>query len=90
MFLTIFRIEIDELRKNNLVTEKRTLEITLNNIQFENKNTVKREQFSNLSSECDTITVVIKTNLNSISQKLNECLNDLEIINVQATTTNQG
>jgi len=59
--------------------------MTLNNIQFENKNNVKKEQFLNLSSECDTMTMVTKTNLNNISQKLNECLNDLEMVNVQAT-----
>lgn len=63
--------------------------MTLNNIQFENKNTVKKEQFLNLSSECDTMTALTKTNLNNVAQKLKECLNDLEMVNVKAIA-NEG
>lgn len=82
----MFRIEVDELRKNDLASEKLNLEMALNNIQFENKNTVKKEQFLNLFSECKTLTTLIKTNLNNVVQNLKEGLNELEIINVQATT----
>lgn len=88
-FLTLCRIEVDELRKNSLAAEKLNLEMALNSIQFENKNTVKKEHFLNLSSECDTMTALTKTNLNNVAQKLKECLNDLEIVNVQ-TTAVQG
>lgn len=79
------RIEVDELRKNDLTTEKLNLEMELKNIQFENKSTVKKEQFLNLSSECNTMTSFTKTNLNNVAQKLKECLNDLEVVNIQAT-----
>lgn len=81
----MFRIEVDELRKNDLATEKLNLEMALNNIQFENKNTVKKEQFLNLSSECNTMTTLTKTNLNIVAQNLKECLNELEMINVQSS-----
>jgi len=87
---TLFKkIEVDELRKNELATEKLNLEMALNNIKFENKNTVKKENLLNLSSEYDTITELTKTNLNNVAQKLKECLGDLEMINVQ-TTADQG
>lgn len=82
----LVRIEVDEVRKNDLATEKLNLEMALNNVQFENKNTVKKEQFLNLSNECNTLTTLIKSNLNNIAQNLKECLNELEIINVRATT----
>jgi len=80
---------VDELRKNDLTAEKLNLEMALNNIQFENKNTIKKEKFMNLSNECNTMTAFTKTNLNNVALKLKECLNDLEIVNVQVTT-NQG
>lgn len=79
------RIEVDELRINDLTSEKLNLEMALNNIQFENKNTVKKEILTNLSSECNTMTAFTKTNLNNVALKLKECLNDLEIVNIQAT-----
>lgn len=60
--------------------------MALNNIQFENKNSVKREQFLNLSTECNSITTLTKTNLNNVAQKLKDCLNDLETVNVPAIT----
>jgi len=63
--------------------------MALNNIQFENKCNMKKEQFLNLCSECDTITMVTKTNLNDISQKLNECLNDIEMVNVQISNNKE-
>lgn len=85
----MYRIEVDELRKNDLTAEKLNLEMALNNIQFENKNTIKKEKFMNLSNECNTMTAFTKTNLNNVALKLKECLNDLEIVNVQVTT-NQG
>lgn len=85
----MYRIEVDELRQKDLIAENLNLEMTLNNIQFENKNTVKKKQFVNLSSECDTMTALTKTNLNNVAQKLKECLNDLEIVNVQGIT-NEG
>lgn len=84
------RIEVDELRKNDLAAEKLNLEMALNNIQFENKNTVKKEQFLNLSSECDTITAITKTNLNTVAQKLKECLSGLEMITNIQVTIDQG
>lgn len=77
---------MDELRKNDLAAEKLNLEMALNNFKFENKNTVKKEQFLNLSSECNSMTTLTKNNLNSVAQNLKECLNELEMINVQATT----
>ncbi|KAF0758730.1 golgin-84 [Aphis craccivora] len=83
------RIEVDELRLNDLTSEKLNLEMALNNIQFENKNTVKKEILINLSDECNSMTTFTKTNLNNVALKLKECLNDLEIVNIQATT-NQG
>ncbi|XP_060868964.1 golgin-84 [Metopolophium dirhodum] len=79
------RIEVDELKINDLTSEKLNLEMALNNIQFENKNTVKKEILTNLSSECNTMTAFTKTNLNNVALKLKECLNDLEIVNIQAT-----
>jgi len=79
------RIEVDELRINDLTSEKLNLEMAFNNIQFENKNTVKKEILTNLFSECNTMTAFTKTNLNSVALKLKECLNDLEIVNIQAT-----
>ncbi|KAL4121356.1 hypothetical protein QTP88_013885 [Uroleucon formosanum] len=79
------RIEVDELRINDLTSEKLNLEMALNNIRFENKNTVKKEILTNLSSECNTMTAFTKTNLNNVALKLKECLNDLEIVNIQAT-----
>lgn len=82
----MFRIEVDELRKNDLAAEKLNLEMALNNIQFENKNTVKKEQFLNLSNECNTMTTLTKTNLNNVALNLKECLNELEVIYVRATT----
>jgi hypothetical protein len=85
-FLPLFRIEVDELKKTDLAAEKLNLEMALNNIQFENKNSVKREQFLNLSTECNTITSLTKTNLNNIVQKLKDCLNELETVNVSAIT----
>lgn len=78
------RIEVDELRRNELAAEKLNLEMAFNNIQFENKNSVKKEQFLNLSSECDTMAALTKTNLNNVAQKLKDCLNDLEIVNLHA------
>lgn len=60
--------------------------MALNTTQFENKNAVKKEQFLSLSSECDTITGLTKTNLNNVALKLKECLNNLQTINIQATT----
>lgn len=86
----LFRIEVDELRKNDLATEKLNLEMAFNNIQFENKNTVKKEQFINLSRECDTITVLTKTNLNNVAQKLKECLDGLEMVTNIQVTADQG
>ncbi|XP_025405487.1 golgin-84 [Sipha flava] len=80
------KIEVDELKKTDLAAEKLNLEMALNNIQFENKNSVKREQFLNLSTECNTITSLTKTNLNNIVQKLKDCLNELETVNVSAIT----
>lgn len=80
---------MDELKKTDLAAEKLNLEIALNNIQFENKNSVKRDQFLNLSTECNTITSLTKTNLNNIAQKLKDCLNDLETVNV-SVITDQG
>lgn len=77
------RIEVDELNKKNLTAEKLNLEMKLNNIQVENKNSVKKEQFLHLTRECDTMTLHTKTELNIVAQKLKECLNDLEIINLQ-------
>lgn len=85
----MYRIEVDELRQNDIAAENLNLEVTLNNIQFENKNTVKKEQFLNLSSECDKMTTLTKTNLNNVAQKLKECLNDLEMVNVKAIA-NEG
>lgn len=79
------RIEVDELRINDLTSEKLNLEMAFNNIQFENKNTVKKEILTNLFSECNTMTAFTKTNLNNVALKLKECLNDLEIVNKQAT-----
>lgn len=76
------RIEIDELKKTDLTAEKLNLEMALNNIQLENKNSVKREQFLDLSTECNTITSLTKTNLNNVAQKLKDCLNDLETVNI--------
>jgi len=76
---------VDELRINDLTSEKLNLEMALNNIQFENKNSVKKEIFTNLASECNTMTAFTKTNLNNVALKLKECLNDLEIVNIQAT-----
>lgn len=81
----MYRIEVDELKKNNLIAEKMNLEMALNNIQLENKNTVKKEQFVNLTNECDTMTMLTKKDLNNVAQKLKDCLNDLEIINNQVT-----
>lgn len=78
------RIEVDELRRNELAAEKLNLEMAFNNIQFENKNSVKKEQFLNLSSECDTMAALTKTNLNNVAQKLKDCLNDLDIVNLHA------
>lgn len=80
----MYRIEVNELRINDLAADKLNLEMALNNIQFENKNSVKKDQFLNLSSECDTLTTLTKSNLNSVVKNLNECLKDLEIINVPA------
>jgi len=77
---------LDELRLNELTSEKLNLEMALNNIQFENKNTVKKEILINLSDECNSMTTFTKTNLNNVALKLKECLNDLEIVNIQATT----
>lgn len=78
------RIEVDELRKNDTkTTDKLNLEMALNNIQFE---TVKKEQLLTLSKECDKMVGLTKTNLNNVAQKLKECLNDLDIVNVQATS----
>lgn len=85
----LYRVEVDELRINDLAAEKLNLEMALNNIQFENKNSVKKDQFLNLSSECDTLTTLTKSNLNSVVKNLNECLKDLEIINVP-TAVDQG
>lgn len=83
------RIEVYELRQNDLTAEKLNIEMTLNSIQFVSKNTVKKEQFVNLSSECDTIIELTKTDLNNVALKLKECLNDLETVSMQ-TTTDQG
>jgi len=80
------RIEVDELRLKDLAAEKLNLEMALSNTQFENKSTVKREQFLNLSSECDSITGLTKTNLNNVALILKECLNNLETFHTQATT----
>ncbi|VVC41479.1 Hypothetical protein CINCED_3A011239 [Cinara cedri] len=84
------KIDVDELKKNDLAAEKLNLEMALNNIQFESKNTVKKEQFVNLSNECDTITAVTKTNLNNVAQKLKECLNGLEIVTNIQSIADQG
>lgn len=75
---------MDELKINDLTSEKLNLEMALNNIQFENKNTVKKEILINLSNECNSMTAFTKTNLNNVALKLKECLNDLEIVNIQA------
>lgn len=83
------RIEADELSKKNLSAEKLNLEMKLNNIQVENKNSVKKEQFLHLTRECDAMTLLTKTDLNNAAHKLKECLNDLEIINIQ-TIGDQG
>lgn len=77
---------MDELRLNDLTSEKLNLEMALNNIQFENKNTVKKEILLNLSDECNSMASFTKTNLNNVALKLKECLDDLEIVNIQATT----
>lgn len=82
----IYRVEVDELRQKDLVAEKLNLEMAINSIQFENKNTVKREQFLNLCNECDSITGLTKKNLNNVALKLKECLNDLETVHVPENT----
>lgn len=86
----MYRIEVDELRKKDLATEKLNLEMTLNNMKFENKNMIKKEQFLNLSSECDTMATLTKTNLNNVAQKLKDCLNDLETVSTQVATNQEG
>jgi len=77
---------VDELRINDLTSEKLNLEMAFNNIQFENKNSVKKEILTNLFSECNTMAAFTKTNLDNVALQLKECLNDLEIVNTQATT----